>query len=207
MCLANNCNSLVSASATSLDPILSSTPSSLLVNDEFKVVTSNVTQLACSRQTRLSLAATAQHLRGNLAPQYLNAMTIATHMALADTRTMSIFIMEGADVANKQVAQTPLTIHLPNGNKVMSTHICDINIPGLPTVLMGHIVPSLGITSLMGICPICKAGCTVVFNNDKCDVMFNGKVILRGYKGPTTNLWMLPITNKVCTTPGPTILP
>ncbi len=89
----------------------------------------------------------------------------------------------------------------------MSTHICDINIPGLPMVLMGHIVPSLAIASLMGICLLCKAGCTVIFDNDKCDVIFNGKVILRGYKDPTTNLWMLPITNKVCTTPGPTVLP
>jgi hypothetical protein len=97
------------------------------------------------------------------------------HMAIADTGAMSILIMEGADVANKQVAQKPL--NLPNGNKLMSTHICDINIAGLPTVLTGHIVSSLAIASLMGICPLCKAGCTVVFDNNKCDVMNNGKVI------------------------------
>jgi hypothetical protein len=89
----------------------------------------------------------------------------------------------------------------------MSTHICGINIPGLPMVLMGHIVQSLAIASLMSICPLSKAGCTVVFKNKKCDVMINKKVILHGYKDPTTNLWMLPITNKVCTTPGPTVLP
>ncbi len=89
----------------------------------------------------------------------------------------------------------------------MSTHICDINIPELPKVLMGHIVLSLAITSLMGICHLCKAGCIVIFDNNECDVMFNGKVILRGYKDLITNLWMLPITNKVCTTPEPTVLP
>ncbi len=48
---------------------------------------------------------------------------------------------------------------------------------------------------------------SVVFDNDKCDVMFNGKVILHGYRDPTANLWMLPITNKVCTAPVPTVLP
>ncbi len=128
-------------------------------------------------------------------------------MAITDTGATSIFIMEGTKVANKRVAVKPLKINLPNGNKIMSPHICDINIPGLPTVLTGHIVPSLAITSRMGICPLCKAGCTVVFNNKNCDVMFKDKFILCGYKDPTTNLWMLPIPNKVCTTPGPTILP
>jgi hypothetical protein len=208
ICLANKCNSLVSASANSLDPILSGTSSSLLADDKFTVVTSNVIQLACIQRPRPSLAATARHLWGsNPVPQYLNAMTITTHMAIADMGAMSIFIMECADVANRQVAQKPLTIKLPDENKVMSTHICDINIPGLPTILMGHIVLSLAITSLMGVCPLCKAGCTVVFDNDKCDVVFNGKAILHGYKDPTTNLWTLPITNKVCTTLGPTVMP
>jgi hypothetical protein len=183
-CLANKSNSLVSASAISLDPILSSASSSLLADDKFTVVTSNVTQLTCSWHTRPSLAATARHLWGNPVPQYLNAMTIATHMAIADTGATSIFIVEGTDVANKQVALKPLTDNLPDGNRVMSTHICDNNIPGLLIILTEHIVPSLATASLMGIHPLCKAGCTVVFDNNKYDIMFNGKVILHVYKIP-----------------------
>jgi hypothetical protein len=92
--------------------------------------------------------------------------------------------MEDTHKANKQVTQKPLTINVPNWNKVMSTHICDNNIPGLPTVLTGHIVPSLAIASLMGICPFCKAGCTVAINNDKCDVMFMGMLSYRDTKIP-----------------------
>ncbi len=107
---------------------------------------------------------------------------------------------------NKGVAVKPLTINLPDGKRIMLTHICDINIHGLPTVLTGHIVLSLAITSLIGVCPLCKAGCTVVVDNKKCDVMSKGKVILREFKDPTTNLWTLPIPTKVCTTPGPTVL-
>jgi hypothetical protein len=42
----------------------------------------------------------AQHLCGNPTPQYLNAMTIATHMAIADIEATSIFIMEGTNMAN-----------------------------------------------------------------------------------------------------------
>ena len=69
------------------------------------MVTSNVTQLARSWHTRPSPAATAKHLWGNPAHQYLNAMTITTNMAIADTGAMSIIIMEGTEVANKQVAK------------------------------------------------------------------------------------------------------
>jgi hypothetical protein len=140
-------------------------------------------------------------------PQYLNAITIATNQAIVDTGATSIFIMEGADVANKCIAVKPLTINLPDGNQIQSTHVCDIQILGLPTILMGHIVPSLSVASLIKIRPLCKAGCTVVFDDKKCNVMYNGMVILRGFKDPSTYLWTFLILKTVCTTPGPTVLP
>jgi hypothetical protein len=55
-------------------------------------------------------------------------------------------------------------------------------------------VPDLALALLVGIHPLCKAGCRVIFDNDECDVEYDGKVILQGYKDPSTNLWMLPIT-------------
>ncbi len=119
----------------------------------------------------------------------------------------SIFIMDGIDVENKCVATRLLTINLPKGKKFVSTHVCDIHILGLPTDLMGHIVLSFTIVSLIGICPQCKAGCKVVFDNDKCDMMYNDKIILTGYKDSITDLWTLPIHTKVCTTPGSTVQP
>ncbi len=86
--------------------------------------------------------------------------------------------------------------------------MCDINIPGLPTILTGHIVPSLTIPSLIGIWPLCKARCKVIFDNKKCNVIFNGKVILTGIKDSPTDLWMLPIPHgMVGTTPGECLLP
>jgi hypothetical protein len=111
-------------------------------------------------------------LFGSPMPQYLNALTIATNQAIADTGATSIFIMEGADVDNKHPAMVPLTINLPNSKRVQSTHVCDIWIPGLPTVLTGHIVPSLRIASLIEIRLLCKAGCRVIFDNKKWDVVF-----------------------------------
>ena len=71
--------------------------------------------------------------------------------------------------------------------------MCDIIIPGLPTTLVGHIVPELSITSLFGIHVLTEAGCTVKFDIKKCVVKYNGKIILTGMKDPTTDLWTLPI--------------
>ncbi len=88
---------------------------------------------------------TARALFGHPMPQYLNTLTIATNQAIADTGATSIVIMEGADVDNKRPATSPLTINLPDGKQIRSTHVCDIQIPGLPTMLLGHIVPSLSI--------------------------------------------------------------
>jgi hypothetical protein len=141
------------------------------------------------------MAMAAQMLFGSPMPQYLNAITNATNQAIADTGTTSIFIMEGAEVDNKRIAKNPLTINLPDGKQVVSTHICDINIPGLPTMLTGHIVPSLKVALQIGIRPLCKAGCKVVFDNEKCEVIFNNKVILTGLKDPSMDLWTLLLLN------------
>jgi hypothetical protein len=96
------------------------------------------------------------HFLDNPLPQYLNTITIATNQAIANSRAMPIFIMDGVDVENKCIATRPLTINLPYGKKVLSTHVCDIQIPGLPTVLMVHIILSLSIASLIGICLLCQ---------------------------------------------------
>ena len=142
-------------------------------------------------------------------PQHIAAaIAIDAGRAIADTGATSIFIMDGVDVDNKRVSKKPLKINLPDGNVVISTHRCDIEIPGLPSILTGHIVHHLAIASLIGIRPLCKAGCTVIFDDLKCEVIYNNAVILRGLKDPSTDLWTLPIPRKrVGTTPGENLLP
>jgi hypothetical protein len=70
---------------------------------------------------------------------------------IADTGTTSIFIKEGTPCHNMQPATKPLTVNLPNGRQVKSTHTCKVLIPGLPHSLTGHIVPNLVIALLFGI--------------------------------------------------------
>ena len=84
-----------------------------------------------------------------------------TH-AVADTGVTSIMIMKKTpNMKNVCLATQPLTINLPDGTMVKSTHIWDLEIPGLSYVLEGHIVPDLTVASLVEIRILCKLGCTV----------------------------------------------
>jgi hypothetical protein len=120
-------------------------------------------------------------------------MQIAPTHAVADTGATSIFVMAGTPANNICMATKPTHISLFDGKKIVSTHICDVDIPGLPHKLIGHIVPEMKMASLLGICILCKAGCEVIFDDEKCRVNFRGNTILMGYKDPASNLWMLPI--------------
>ncbi len=120
-------------------------------------------------------------------------MTIASNEAIADSGATQIFVMDGIPVHNKQRTTCPLKVALADGRQVMSTHMCDIIILGLPTTLVGHIVPELSIASLFGIRVLTEGGCTVKFDSKKCVVKYNGNIILTGMKDPVTDLLTLPI--------------
>jgi hypothetical protein len=92
--------------------------------------------------------------------------------AIVDSGATQIFIMEGTPMHNKQCTTCPLKVALADGRQVMSTHVCDVNIPGLPITLTRHIIPGLSIALFFGIRVLTDVGCTVVFDKDKCDVYF-----------------------------------
>jgi hypothetical protein len=50
-------------------------------------------------------------------PQYLNAITIITNQAIADTGATFVFIIDGVEVENKRLTKKPLIINLPDGRK------------------------------------------------------------------------------------------
>ena len=116
-----------------------------------------------------------------------------TH-AVAGIGATSIFVLKGTTMKNIRPAVKPLVINLPNSTVVRSTDVCDFDIPNLSMVLEGHVVPDLTLALLIDIRVLCKAGCVVIFTDMACHVMYGGKVILRGYKDPSTDLWILPIT-------------
>ncbi len=158
----------------------------IIDDDDITIITSNVLDGSTSGfSMAFSLIAQKQQSKAYA------AINIAPNEAIADLGVTQIFVMEGTPVLNKQKTTCPLKVMLADGRRVLSTHMCDIVIPGLPTTLVGHIVPELSITSLFGIRVLTETGCTVKFDNKKCVVKYNGKTILVGMKDPMTDLWTL----------------
>jgi hypothetical protein len=177
--IANKCKSLIPAYFPDPTENINAVYANDIMTDNITVVKSNrVTKKKEINKQPRSLTELARRMFGSPMWQYLNALAIAASQATVDTGATSIFVMEGVNIENKCLVTKPLTINLPDGRQVKSMHICDINIPGLPTTLVGHIVPNLAIASLFGIRVLCKAGCTVTFNDDKCNVYFKDKLIL-----------------------------
>ena len=113
--------------------------------------------------------------------------------AISDSGATSHFIIEGAPVVNLQVAKQPITVRLPDGSTLQSTHTCNLDIPWLPKeATEAHIIPGLAHSSLISTRKLCNAGCKVVFE-DECRVYYKGELVLRGPRDPTTDLWRLPI--------------
>jgi hypothetical protein len=134
-------------------------------------------------------------------------MMINPSHAIADTGATSLFLTKGAPCLNKQCTQTPISVTLPDGCKITSSHICDVRIPGLPTVLTGRIMPEMTTASLFGIRILCKAGCKVVFDEEKCQVFYKNNIILTGFKDPASDLWTLPILSYPTIRLGPPLTP
>ena len=88
----------------------------------------------------------------------------------------------------------PITITLPSGSTIQSTHTCNLDIPWLPHhVTEAHIVPGLAHSSLVSTRKFCAAGCKVAFDEDECRVYYQGRLALVGGQCPITDLWRLPI--------------
>ncbi len=78
--------------------------------------------------------------------------------AIADSGATQIFVVEGTPVISKRKTTQALKVALTDGRQVMSTHMCNIYIEGLLTILTGHIIPDLSIASLFGIRALTDAG-------------------------------------------------
>ena len=80
-----------------------------------------------------------------------------------------------------KISKKPLTINLPDGTQLKSTHTCDIDVPRLPKeYIQAHLVPGMEHTSLISIKVLTGAGCKVVYNTHECRVYFRNKIVCTG---------------------------
>ena len=74
----------------------------------------------------------------------VNDRTQMRKWAIADAGATGHFMMMGAPVVNMKPATKPITIKLPDGKDIQSTHTCNLNIPWLPPQMTeAHIVPGM----------------------------------------------------------------
>ena len=88
-----------------------------------------------------------------------SGIRIGVEYAIADAGATGHFLVPEAPVINKAETTNPLSIHLPDGEKISSTHICELNAPSLPKgARKVHIVPGLAHCYLVSIRVLCEEG-------------------------------------------------
>jgi hypothetical protein len=124
--MAYEFKNLVSAA---LDPTNINLACSIAKYDNAMVVTSNVSSQPPTTEV------------AGLVPRMQHIDTDVSH-SIADTGVTLVFVQDGIPVVNMQPAKSSLTVNLPDRHQVKSTHTCDVVVPGLPSPLVGHIVPN-----------------------------------------------------------------
>jgi hypothetical protein len=89
--------------------------------------------------------------------------------------------------------KTPLTVRLPNGATMESSHTADLNIPELNAAASkAHVFPGMANHSLLSVGQLCNEGYIVTFKNASVTV-FNSQEfqILSGPRDLDTGLWSI----------------
>ena len=61
-----------------------------------------------------------------------STLGIPSRHAILDTGATGNFLMRDAPCINKQKEHDPITVNMPEGATATSSHICELDVPGLP---------------------------------------------------------------------------
>ena len=101
--------------------------------------------------------------------------------AILNSDATSYFLVIAAPTTDHQESKNPLSVKLPDGAHVISTHTCTLAILELPTkAIIAHTIPGLASHSLLSIGQLCNAGCEVGIKKISCTVRYRGQMILQG---------------------------
>ena len=111
---------------------------------------------------------------------------------IADTGATGHFITSSAPYHNKRVAQPGISVLLPDGSTLQSTHPASLHLPQLPAnACQAHIFPHLASGSLISIGQLCNHGCKAVFDATTVTITHHNEIILQGIRSPISRLWTL----------------
>jgi hypothetical protein len=103
------------------------------------------------------------------------------------------FLLVNAPCLNKNETQTPLTVRLPNGATMESSHTADLDIPGLNAAASkAHVFPVMAHHSLLSVGQLCNEGYIVTFQQDTVTICnAESSKLLSGPRDVTTGLWRI----------------
>jgi hypothetical protein len=98
--------------------------------------------------------------------------------------------MSGA-VSNLTPAIIPVSVLLPDGTAIHSTHTGYLNLPQLPVAArLCHLFPHLTTGSLLSVGQLCDHGCTAVFTQTDLRIHLDGQLLLYGTRQPPFGHWI-----------------
>jgi hypothetical protein len=113
----------------------------------------------------------------------------STVPAIFDSGTTCHYILLDTPCHSKRTTGTPISVTLPNGQSITSSHEATLPFPGLPLdALNAHVFPGLRGHALLSIGAFCDAGCTATFSATTVTIQRDGKVVLTGQREPP-GLW------------------
>jgi hypothetical protein len=103
------------------------------------------------------------------------------------------FILANAPCLNKIKSRTPLTVRLPNGATMESSHTADLDIPELNAAASkAHVFHGMENHSLLSVGQLCDEGYIVTFKQNTVTICNSGNSqILSGPRDVNTGLWCI----------------
>jgi hypothetical protein len=103
------------------------------------------------------------------------------------------FLLVNSPCLNKVKYQTPLTVRLPNGATMESSHTAELDIPELNAdASKAHVFPGMANHSLLSVGQLCDKGYIATFKHASVTVCNSQKSqILNGSRDLDTGLWCI----------------
>ena len=136
-------------------------------------------------------------MKSNSEPGPPTSLTPDTVEAVADTGATGTYIgiQLVKNAHHMKPTNNPIRVKLPNSSTIISTHSMGMKIGPLPpAITQAEIFEELHNTGLLGLGPLCDAGCKAVFKKHDFELWYKGEVILRGTRCNKTGLWITHIT-------------
>jgi hypothetical protein len=113
--------------------------------------------------------------------------------AIVDSGCTGHFLLVNAPCLNKVESRTPLTVRLPNGATMESSHTADLDIPELNAAASkANVFPGMAHHSLLSVGQLCGEGYIFTFKQDTVTICNSeSSKLLSGPRDVTTGLWRI----------------